>query len=64
MKYNVLLRVNGFAAFEVEANSIRQARAKIESKIVSGQIELTPEMRDYQILRCEKTNVCKKLDNE
>ena len=62
MKYNVLLRVKGFSEFEVEADSIRQARAKIESKVVSGQIELTPEMRDYQILRCEK-NVCEKLDN-
>ena len=63
MKYNVLLRVNGFAAFEVEANSIRQARAKIESKVVSGQIELDPEMREYQILRCEK-NVREELDDK
>ena len=54
MKYNVLLRVNGFAAFEVEANSIRQARAKIESKVESGNLMLDAAMRDYQILMCER----------
>lgn len=68
MKYDVLLRVKGFASFEVEANSVRQARAQIESKMVSGQVELDPEMREYQILVCSKeegnNNVCEKLDNE
>ena len=54
MKYDVLLRVKGFTSFEVEANSVRQARAEIESKMVSGRIELDPEMREYQILVCSK----------
>ena len=54
MTYKVLLRVKGFSEFEVEANSIRQARAKIESRVESGNLMLDAAMRDCQILMCER----------